>query len=209
MPTKNRTPQPTTGPSISSRYRTIAVFGTFYFVGTGLMAAAAYPGHEDKDLFMFAFFGLVALGAGGIKSNGEGVSKLRSLVLETSRQAAGTSGLLQFYVHPSPPSTAPPLSLFSTQSQVVTMGGDQFNLEHPEESAQKDTYFIYFYWVINVGALFSYFVMAQVGELVGDLHKEYAKGLPIFPGRGRLCLSLMTGRHWAGARHMPQRAPTV
>ena len=44
----------------------------------------------------------------------------------------------------------------------VPFGGDQFNLEHPAESAQKDSYFIYFYWVINIGALFSYFVMAQV-----------------------------------------------
>ena len=51
------------------RYRTIAVFGAFYLAGTGLMAVASYPGKEDKALFCGAFFGLVALGAGGIKSN--------------------------------------------------------------------------------------------------------------------------------------------
>jgi dipeptide/tripeptide permease len=79
------------------RYATIALFGAFYLVGTSLMAVASLPSHEDKPLFMVAFFGLVALGAGGIKSN------------------------------------------------VVTMGGDQFNLDYPEESAQKDTYFVYFY----------------------------------------------------------------
>lgn len=71
-----------------------AVFGSIYLAGTGLMALASYPGHEIKWLFMMAFFGLVSLGAGGIKSN------------------------------------------------VVTMGGDQFNLDFPEESEQKDTYFI-------------------------------------------------------------------
>ena len=71
------------------RFRTIAVFGTFYLVGAALMAVASYPGREDKALFMLGFFGLVALGAGGIKSN------------------------------------------------VVTMGGDQFDLDFPEESAQK------------------------------------------------------------------------
>ena len=149
------------------RYTTIALFGSFYLAGTALMAAASFPGHEDKPLFMLSFFGLVALGAGGIKSN------------------------------------------------VVTMGGDQFNLDCPEESEQKDTYFVYFYCtchrrngaqnyvnidvlftlaavatsslpycicsesrkfiavlfaappfflagVINIGALVSYFVMAQI-----------------------------------------------
>mmetsp|Transcript_61608 Transcript_61608/g.139461 ORF Transcript_61608/g.139461 Transcript_61608/m.139461 type:complete len:104 (-) Transcript_61608:456-767(-) len=64
------------------RYKTIGVFGMIYMLGTGLMAAASYPGHEIPWLFIFSFFGLVALGAGGIKSN------------------------------------------------VVTLGGDQFNLDH-------------------------------------------------------------------------------
>lgn len=73
------------------RYRTIAVFGTIYLLGTSLMAYAAHPAHLNKGLFMFAFFGLVSLGAGGIKSN------------------------------------------------VITMGGDQFNLDIPEESAQKES----------------------------------------------------------------------
>jgi len=30
------------------------------------------------------------------------------------------------------------------KSNVITMGGDQFNLDYPEESAQKDSYFQYF-----------------------------------------------------------------
>ena len=42
------------------------------------------------------------------------------------------------------------------------MGGDQFNLDIPEEIEQKERYFNYFYWVINIGALVSYFVLAQV-----------------------------------------------
>jgi hypothetical protein len=33
------------------------------------MTFASIPDHESKGLFMFAFFGLVTLGAGGIKSN--------------------------------------------------------------------------------------------------------------------------------------------
>jgi len=96
------------------RYKTIAVFGTVYMVGSILMCLSSVPDHENKAVFMLGFFGLVALGAGGIKSN------------------------------------------------VITMGGDQFDLDFPEESKQKDTYFQYFYWCINVGALFSYFVMAQM-----------------------------------------------
>ncbi len=96
------------------RYWTIALFGSCYLLGTAGMALAAWPPGLTPWLFMLSFFGLVALGAGGIKSN------------------------------------------------VVTMGGDQFNLAHPSESAQKDSYFIYFYWVINVGALVSYFVLAQM-----------------------------------------------
>mmetsp|Transcript_43458 Transcript_43458/g.55812 ORF Transcript_43458/g.55812 Transcript_43458/m.55812 type:complete len:736 (-) Transcript_43458:826-3033(-) len=96
------------------RYKTIAVFGTIYMIGTALMAFSSIPNHEQKWLFMLAFFGLVTLGAGGIKSN------------------------------------------------VITMGGDQFNLDFIEESIQKDTYFIYFYWCINIGALVSYFLLAQM-----------------------------------------------
>lgn len=46
------------------RYKTIAVFGSVYMVGTMLMCAASIPDHENKGVFMFGFFGLVALGAG-------------------------------------------------------------------------------------------------------------------------------------------------
>ena len=72
------------------RYKTIGVFGTIYFIGVALMTLSAYPDDTTEWLFMVAFFGMVALGAGGIKSN------------------------------------------------VVTMGGDQFNLDIPEEVEQKE-----------------------------------------------------------------------
>jgi len=96
------------------RYKTIGVFGTLYLIGVALMTLSSYPPDKTEWLFMISFFGCIALGAGGIKSN------------------------------------------------VVTMGGDQFNLDIPEEIEQKERYFNYFYWVINIGALVSYFVLAQM-----------------------------------------------
>jgi dipeptide/tripeptide permease len=62
-----------------------------YFCGTVLMAVASYPAATTEWLFMFAFFGLAAVGAGGLKSN------------------------------------------------VITMGGDQFDASDADEVKQKET----------------------------------------------------------------------
>jgi len=77
---------------------------------------------------------------------------------------------------------------------VVNTGGGPLNPHFPGEAEPKDTYFIYFYWVINVGALFSYFVMAQVATEPQDF------GLPLGWGffgtfsmaAGSLALALTT-----------------
>jgi peptide/histidine transporter 3/4 len=42
------------------------------------------------------------------------------------------------------------------KSNVITLGADQFDPNDPNEAHQKETFFSYFYWCINVGAGFSY-----------------------------------------------------
>ncbi|KAE8992402.1 hypothetical protein PR003_g22136, partial [Phytophthora rubi] len=42
------------------------------------------------------------------------------------------------------------------KSNVITLGADQFDPHDPSEVHQKETYFSYFYFCINVGAGFSY-----------------------------------------------------
>jgi peptide/histidine transporter 3/4 len=42
------------------------------------------------------------------------------------------------------------------KSSVVTLGADQFDPNDPHEVKQKDTYFSYFYWCVNVGSGVSY-----------------------------------------------------
>ena len=42
------------------------------------------------------------------------------------------------------------------KSNVITLGADQFDVNDPKEVEQKETYFSYFYWCINLGAGFSY-----------------------------------------------------
>jgi peptide/histidine transporter 3/4 len=96
------------------RFNTIVVFAMIYLLGTTLMAVASYPAFESNGLFMFALYGLVGLGSGGIKAN------------------------------------------------VVTLGGDQFDISKPEEAEQMDRFFNYFYWMINIGALISYAYIAQL-----------------------------------------------
>jgi peptide/histidine transporter 3/4 len=39
---------------------------------------------------------------------------------------------------------------------VVVMGADQFDLSDPDQVKEKDRFFNYFYWAINLGASFSY-----------------------------------------------------
>jgi peptide/histidine transporter 3/4 len=96
------------------RFGTILLFGSIYVLGTVLVAVAAYPGFENRELFMFALFGMVGMGSGGIKAN------------------------------------------------VVTMGGDQFNSHIAVEAKQKDSFFNYFYWSINLGAIVSFGYIAQL-----------------------------------------------
>ncbi|DBA01069.1 TPA: hypothetical protein N0F65_002679 [Lagenidium giganteum] len=42
------------------------------------------------------------------------------------------------------------------KSNVITFGADQFDPNDPKEEAQKETYFSYFYFCINLGATVSY-----------------------------------------------------
>ncbi|KAJ0408304.1 hypothetical protein ATCC90586_008254 [Pythium insidiosum] len=42
------------------------------------------------------------------------------------------------------------------KANVITFGADQFDPNDPNESTQKETFFSYFYIVINLGAIFSY-----------------------------------------------------
>jgi len=96
------------------RFKTIAIFGFVYLAGVTLMSYSVHPGNENKNLFMFSCFGLLALGSGGIKAN------------------------------------------------VVTLGGDQFNDKNPDHVVQKEQFFNYFYWAINIGAGISFGYIAQM-----------------------------------------------
>ncbi|OQR96058.1 Proton-dependent Oligopeptide Transporter (POT) Family [Achlya hypogyna] len=116
------------------RFKTIAIFGTWYLIGDILMAVAAHPhvlnwketnvsGVFDKKganidtaqgIFVFALFACIGVGTGAIKSN------------------------------------------------VITLGADQFNPDDPKETAQKITFFSYFYWCVNFGAAFSYGYLATL-----------------------------------------------
>lgn len=42
------------------------------------------------------------------------------------------------------------------KSSVITLGADQFDPNDPDEVRQKETYFSYFYWCVNVGSGVSY-----------------------------------------------------
>ncbi|GAB5372155.1 hypothetical protein AAMO2058_001641300 [Amorphochlora amoebiformis] len=96
------------------RFKTITIFGFIYLAGVTLMSISVKPGMVNKNLFMFSCFGLLSLGAGGIKAN------------------------------------------------VVTLGGDQFDDRIPEHKRQKEQFFNYFYWAINIGAGISYGYLAQM-----------------------------------------------
>eukprot|EP00750_Incisomonas_marina_P016311 INCI19095.10.p1 GENE.INCI19095.10~~INCI19095.10.p1 ORF type:complete len:669 (+),score=112.65 INCI19095.10:126-2132(+) len=45
---------------------------------------------------------------------------------------------------------------------VVVLGADQFDLSIPEESKQKDRFFNYFYWCINIGAAVAFGALTNV-----------------------------------------------
>jgi len=45
---------------------------------------------------------------------------------------------------------------------VVCLGADQFDTNIPEEKAQSESYFNYFYWCINIGAAFSFGFLAYL-----------------------------------------------
>ncbi|KAF0685824.1 Aste57867_22346 [Aphanomyces stellatus] len=48
------------------------------------------------------------------------------------------------------------------KSNVITLGADQFNPADAAETAQKVTFFSYFYWCINFGAAFAYGYLASL-----------------------------------------------
>jgi peptide/histidine transporter 3/4 len=85
------------------RYMTIMSFSMVYIVGLYGISIASWPTIESGALFYISLFGLICIGAGGIKSN------------------------------------------------VVTMGADQFN--PLTELRQMESFFNWFYWMINVGSL--------------------------------------------------------
>lgn len=45
---------------------------------------------------------------------------------------------------------------------VVVLGADQFDVDVPEQRREKDSFFNWFYWAINVGATFSYGVLTNL-----------------------------------------------
>jgi dipeptide/tripeptide permease len=45
---------------------------------------------------------------------------------------------------------------------VVVLGADQFDLSKPEEVKQKDRFFNYFYWCINIGAAIAFGALANL-----------------------------------------------
>lgn len=47
-------------------------------------------------------------------------------------------------------------SFEAIKSNVVTFGADQFNDQDPDERIQRQAFFSWFYWCINIGACFSY-----------------------------------------------------
>ena len=111
-------------------FKTILRCGCVYVTGTLLLAVASFPSLIESNLslarglFMFALFGLIGVGSGGIKAN------------------------------------------------VVKMGGDQFDITDPEEARQKDVFFNYFYWMINIGALVSFLGIAQLATNGGRFVKK-------------------------------------
>ncbi|CAI5714611.1 unnamed protein product [Peronospora effusa] len=45
---------------------------------------------------------------------------------------------------------------------VVVLGADQFDVDIPSQRAEKDSFFNWFYWAINIGATFSYGVLTNL-----------------------------------------------
>lgn len=45
---------------------------------------------------------------------------------------------------------------------VVVLGADQFDVDIPEQRQEKDSFFNWFYWAINIGATFSYGVLTNL-----------------------------------------------
>uniref|UniRef100_A0AAV1TH73 Peptide transporter n=1 Tax=Peronospora matthiolae TaxID=2874970 RepID=A0AAV1TH73_9STRA len=45
---------------------------------------------------------------------------------------------------------------------VVVLGADQFDVSIPAQRAEKDSFFNWFYWAINIGATFSYGVLTNL-----------------------------------------------
>lgn len=57
---------------------------------------------------------------------------------------------------------------------VVTLGADQFDLTDPDQVKEKDRFFNYFYWAINIGATFAYAFLAQLAvNGMGSISSSY------------------------------------
>uniref|UniRef100_A0AAV1UX73 Uncharacterized protein n=1 Tax=Peronospora matthiolae TaxID=2874970 RepID=A0AAV1UX73_9STRA len=67
----------------------------------------------------------------------------------------GLSGSLPIFFHRN-------LGLRGIKPNVVVLGADQFDVSIPAQRAEKDSFFNWFYWAINIGATFSYGVLTNL-----------------------------------------------
>uniref|UniRef100_K3W8L1 Major facilitator superfamily (MFS) profile domain-containing protein n=1 Tax=Globisporangium ultimum (strain ATCC 200006 / CBS 805.95 / DAOM BR144) TaxID=431595 RepID=K3W8L1_GLOUD len=76
---------------------------------------------------------------------------------------------------------------------VVVLGADQFNVDIPEQRAEKDSFFNWFYWAINIGATFSYGVLTNlaVNGLPPYISESYGFFASFFIPSSVFVLSLM------------------
>jgi len=137
------------------RYVTIMAFSFIYIVGLYGVSIASWPSIESGALFYISLFGLICLGAGGIKSN------------------------------------------------VVTMGADQFN--PLTELRQMESFFNWFYWMINVGSLIATMWLANFALNGGmGISKTYSFSASFF--LAAILFTIALAAFWLG-RNRYYKAP--
>ena len=133
-------------------FRTILIFCLIYVLGMSLLTCSAGvipswapkkgekpTGAQSASLFMALY--IIALGTGGIKPNGAWRAWRASMSL--------------FFLSSS---------LTRRRSPVSSFGADQFDPDDPVAVKQKQSFFNYFYMVINVGSLIASIAIVQVQE---------------------------------------------
>ena len=159
------------------RYATIKIFLCIYVLGVILTVGAAYPtseGGSSKNVLMYVGLYIIAVGTGGIKPNvvtlgadqvdgliddfGEDISNpiQQDPKTSTDRAAGGRGRPFEYHVVTSDvsrhsrvgeDSTDVIISVPSRRQQIATL---------------KQSYFLWFYWAINVGALIAYTGISDV-----------------------------------------------